>query len=483
MSYPLEQSITSLIEEKTGIGTIPINELNMESFINRRITQKQWKPGEYLSFLGEDKEEFQALIDFITINETYFFREEKSFRFLEKHIIPSYIREGKSINVLSAGCSTGEEALSLYALLMNSLPEALFTVHALDINQQVLDHFKKGVYAGKALRKDGQEHHYLLDRIKKGQDREGRLCIDQRIIEKINIHRTNLFEDSFEFLPPMDLIFLKNTLIYMESRNKHKIIDKFTRHLRVGGLLITAAPEVALISHPQLQVEEREGYYFLRKRDPRTLSRQKLQSTLEENTLRTQDAPQPPNRLPHRQEVTTDQKKEPPFTPPKEEELCLLITDILNNSCSLQKENQTHQLAEKLVALLYLIESGELSRANSSFDDLPAELFPSSLYNYLGGFIALQMGDGKKASEYLASSLKENPRFWPARYFSLFSLESSRARKESELKILIDQINDYIEQNRIDYQFLLEGFNARYFLEICKNGLAKLEKGTINGHR
>jgi len=496
MTSQTEEKLTRLIEERTGINTIAINSPNVDEFISLRVSLNGISESGYPELLSRNPVELQELIDFITINETYFFREEKVFRFIQEDLIPRFASEIKTLRVWSAGCSTGEEALSLYSLLLNSLPEEKFRIYAGDINDHVLDQFREGKYRQGSLRNDGQSFHHLLDRVALTKTESGEITIDPGVISRIDIRNINLYHDSFDTLPGMDLVLLRNILIYMKRPNKQTIIDKIVKKMNIGGILITSASEVPHISHPQLKVECRDGYFYLIKEDPRALNRDRLSSMLKETTGALNPAvpdlssavstssparPAAPAPLTAAFEAGDTLKNVP--KEPDEKEFCLLVSDLLNNRFCAEETSPVYSAAEQIVVILYSIDSGETEKARQMFLGLTPCDFPGSVYHFIGGFIHFQLAETEEALQYFRSSLKANPRFWPARYYSLSGGQDSTRQQIAQTRVLVDEIDQYIRQNRTEYQFLLEGFNARYFLEICRARLLKLEQEVLHGHR
>src|SRR5579863_9333039 len=103
--------------------------------------------------------QLRTLASHLTIGETYFFREQKSFDALREHILPELIRGRRGreqrVRLWSAACSTGEEAYSLAILLQQLLPDWrdwCVTILATDINERSLRKAAGGVYGDWSLR-------------------------------------------------------------------------------------------------------------------------------------------------------------------------------------------------------------------------------------------------------------------------------------------------------------------------------------------
>ena len=87
---------------------------------------------------GEHPEELQTMVDLLTTNETYFFREPKHFEFLRRVILPQ-ARQQNRFRIWSAASSSGEEAYSIAMTLAAELPRPPWEVVGSDISTKVLD--------------------------------------------------------------------------------------------------------------------------------------------------------------------------------------------------------------------------------------------------------------------------------------------------------------------------------------------------------
>ena len=139
----LEQETSQAVSSNLIIGDL--TEEFAEQYKNDAIHKK-------------NKKILHEIVNFITVNETYFFREEKQFDFLHNVVFPKYM--GKKMNIWSAACSTGEEPLSLLTHSRSCNIES--NVFATDIDQIVLQKFQRGQYTNNSFRKDGAKYHHLL---------------------------------------------------------------------------------------------------------------------------------------------------------------------------------------------------------------------------------------------------------------------------------------------------------------------------------
>jgi chemotaxis protein methyltransferase CheR len=191
---------------------------------------------------------FQEMIADLTVNETYFFRNQPQFHALEHHILPELIgrrRASRQLRIWSAGCATGEEPYSLAILLERLLPDLSdWNIHLLatDINPDVLAKGQQGRYGEWSFRHVPEEIKgaYFTSL---GTEFE----IKPRLRSRVCFARLNLADDAFpSFFTQtnnMDLILCRNVLIYFRSETVRRIVGHFHRALAEDGWLIVGHAE------------------------------------------------------------------------------------------------------------------------------------------------------------------------------------------------------------------------------------------------
>ena len=190
--------------------------------------------------------EIVNLLDAISTNVTYFFREDKHFSFLAEKVIPEIDKlagkgRGKRIRLWSAGCSTGEEPYSLaitFAEHLN-LKEWDFRILATDLSTNVLRHARQGSYDAERLRNVSEALRRKYFTSAGGGDQ---YCVNQQLTEYIKFARLNLMHD-FPFKGQFDCIFCRNVMIYFDRPTQEKLVQKFSRFLRPGGYLMIGHSE------------------------------------------------------------------------------------------------------------------------------------------------------------------------------------------------------------------------------------------------
>ena len=201
---------------------------------------------------------------FLTVGETYFFREPAHFEFLENHLVKNEINEPR---ICSAAVSSGCEAYSIAILLEeisrkgNTLNGNSLSWHidAFDLNQEYINNAKAGLYNSRSLREDGKNYHEIAySHLEKTGDK---WQIKDHLREKINFYVHNLMNE----LPQnnYDVIFFRNAFIYLIAGAREKILSNLSSSLKEKGILIMGVSETAG-AHPPLMEEKNNNdvFYF-----------------------------------------------------------------------------------------------------------------------------------------------------------------------------------------------------------------------------
>lgn len=199
-----------------------------------------------------EKEQEEILAGHLTIGETYFFREQKSYDILENRILPELIasRRGREqrLRIWSAGCSTGEEPYSLAILLNRLIPDLRewhVTILATDINIRSLGKAVQGVYGDWSFRgvPEWIRQRYFT------KTPAGRYELPHAIKRMVTFSILNLAEDNYPSLSTntnaMDIILCRNVLMYFEPERHRQVIRSFQRSLLEGGWLVVSPCETS----------------------------------------------------------------------------------------------------------------------------------------------------------------------------------------------------------------------------------------------
>ena len=190
----------------------------------------------------------EQVVEAMTTNETFWFRDNHPFRILSEHIIPEYIkRKQRSLRVWSAACSTGQEPYSISMTAQEFLtrnPGSTVDVQivATDISPSVLNEAKTGYYDAMAVARglppDTRARYFKQD----SNHWEERWQVREDIRRRVRFTHGNLLA-SYSALGRFDVIFCRNVLIYFSSESKIDIISRMADILNPGGYLFLGASE------------------------------------------------------------------------------------------------------------------------------------------------------------------------------------------------------------------------------------------------
>jgi len=196
------------------------------------------------------REQLETLARALTIGETYFLRDPRSYQVLEEQLLPELIAHrrttDKSLRIWSAGCSSGEEPYSIAILLSRIIPDLAswdISILATDINPQALERGRQGVYSKWSFR---NAPPWLMDYFTRRKD--GRFEIIPRIRKMVRFEHLNLADDGVApgccGADAVDIIFCRNVMLYFEPALIEHTLARFHKALRDKGWLFVGPTEV-----------------------------------------------------------------------------------------------------------------------------------------------------------------------------------------------------------------------------------------------
>jgi chemotaxis protein methyltransferase CheR len=191
---------------------------------------------------GKVPGEAQIVVDLLTTNETYLFREPEHFDLLRARATKvSAQTPGRVFRVWSAASSTGEEVYSIAMVLDDALPAGNWEILGSDISTRVLDQARRGHYP--LQRAKSVPPAFLRKYCLRGVGKEeGTLLICRGLREKLRFEHINLNE-ALPNIGPFDIIFLRNVMIYFDLDAKRKIVSRVLGRLAPEGLLLIGHSE------------------------------------------------------------------------------------------------------------------------------------------------------------------------------------------------------------------------------------------------
>lgn len=238
MDQELEfQRFVQKVHKKSGLDLSQYKQKQMERRIRSLMKSNNIENlDHYFDVIDKNKEHFDKFMDHLTINVSEFFRNPVQWQTLQKTILPKLTRNKDTFKVWSAGCSTGEEPYSLAIMLNEALNGKRFTIHATDLDQEVLRKANLGIYNEKAVANLDQKliNKYFIKH-------PTGYTVNNELKKNIKFSKNNLLKDAFD--KNYDLILCRNVVIYFTEDTKFELYKKFYNSLRTGGVFFTGNTE------------------------------------------------------------------------------------------------------------------------------------------------------------------------------------------------------------------------------------------------
>lgn len=247
------------ILQLAGIDLNSYKGKQMRRRINTLITKNNVKTyNDYVALIKKDKEKFDQFINFLTINVSEFYRNPDQWKILEGQVFPELIKKfGKNLKIWSAACSTGDEPYSLVMALSRQVPLANIKIIATDIDNQVLDTARMGLYNEKSIASvpDDLKKKYFT---KVGSSYQ----ISDEIKKRVEFKKHDLLKDPYP--SGCNLIVCRNVVIYFTEEAKDVIYQKFHKALQPGGVLFIGSTE-QIMNYRELGFDRHTSFFFEKK--------------------------------------------------------------------------------------------------------------------------------------------------------------------------------------------------------------------------
>lgn len=250
LAESLYEKFTEFIYRKTGL----YYEANKKYFVEKRIENRIIELGfldykEYYNLIkfSVDETELYKLINDLTVNETYFFRDFPQLQNFAEEVLPIIVKEKEknkdyTLNIWSAACSRGDEPYTL-AIILNEMlddPDKWdIKITASDINDEVISFAKIGAYDDRAIKDVPPEYlsKYFVKRNEK-------YLVNLKLRKPLEFKRLNFFDSNeMKKMIEYDVIFCRNALIYFNDQSRKTVIDSFYCSLNQGGFIFLGHSE------------------------------------------------------------------------------------------------------------------------------------------------------------------------------------------------------------------------------------------------
>ncbi|HLL54914.1 MAG TPA: CheR family methyltransferase, partial [Myxococcaceae bacterium] len=274
----LEQ-LSALLLERAGLKIAPDGYHGLKLAMKARLPALGLTDGEeYVKRLrtpNSGEQELRALLPFVTVGKTEFFRDPRQFRALEKRVLPDLLNlarsERRKISIWSAGCATGEEPYSLaMALIETGARPQEVDLLATDVNPAAIETAEGGRYPTRRLAglSDDRRRRFFVE------DDEA-LKVAPRVREYVRFGVLNLAMPHFAEVKQesLDLLLCRNVIIYFDLPTIRGLMDRFLAALRPGGLLFLGYSESLFKVYDKFEMVEVEGAFIYRRPSRPTTAR------------------------------------------------------------------------------------------------------------------------------------------------------------------------------------------------------------------
>lgn len=248
------KQIREYIYEKSGL----FFDDNKKDYLEKRliIRMNQLKIQTFAEYFYKlkfnESDEFSRLMELITTNETYFFRNIPQLNTFSYHILPELLnRKANSgdfrLRIWSAGCSSGEEPYTIAIILkerIEYLEDWNIEIYGTDISYRVLKLAQAGEYHPRSLMDTDEsiiKKYFTYDAL------NNKYRINDEIIEMVRFKYLNLYDkDQMSRFKNIDIIFCRNVLIYFDEGSRKKVVEMFYDSLVPGGYIMLGYSESML---------------------------------------------------------------------------------------------------------------------------------------------------------------------------------------------------------------------------------------------
>jgi chemotaxis protein methyltransferase CheR len=251
------ESFKDQVYKITKINLNAYKERQMKRRIDALIAKhKQASYSDFVNALRKDTVLFDEFVNYLTINVSEFYRNPEQWKLLENEVLPYLFQKfGNNLKIWSAACSTGDEPYSLVMLLSKFMPLARIKVIATDIDMQVLEKAKLGLYNIKSLK--GLPEDFLNKYFREINDKTYQ--ISDSVKACVDFKQHNLLLDPYP--SQCDLIICRNVLIYFTEEAKDDIYRNFNLSLKKDAVLFVGSTE-QIIQPQNLNFASYKSFFY-----------------------------------------------------------------------------------------------------------------------------------------------------------------------------------------------------------------------------
>ena len=447
--------VKSKILSFSGIYVAQSQCQTLYEYIEKQAGARGISPMDFVQSLTPHTPDFDTVINLVTVNETYFFREEKQFDFLKNEVFPKFM--GKNLTIWTCCCSTGEEPISLMALALSM--NVNLTVYASDIDDDALAALHRGRYSAFSLRADGQKYHKLIEPYSTRKENE--IIFNRDFINKIHAFKFNLIQGQLSDLPfyeNADIIFMRNVFIYFDKETRILVTQKVTQRLKQNGLLLFSMNEIGSIDNTVIpknlyKTNSNSVYYFVKDKQPE-------KKAVAEPAAR--------KREEHKQEKLRQEVE-------KVKTQKVLEQRKQNEAVEAEAATDAETVfdAKQIYENVCMeINRGDFEKARSLARGISGSDTKKYAF-FMQGYVEYHADNRSAAETLFASAESISPDFWPAFFYHGMVLRDMGRSEHaqgcfSKCKALISDFGKQGNGSSVPYDFTLDSFSPSYIYSLCE---------------
>ncbi len=503
--------LKTFITERTGLYFKDYDLRGLEDAISRRMSETKTDSGvAYYSRLTTSEareDELRELLNLLTVNHTYFFRNEAQFKALKESILPEIIqnklherrktlnhslRSGSgqtndeqlkpALRIWSAGCSTGEEAYTIAMIIKDVIADTenwQIEILATDVSNDALERARNGTYGANAMRLVDADHlgRYFSETRRPGQ--AARFTVNDEIKKMVKFSYFNLMED--EYPGGFDIVFCRNVVIYFELETTMRVMTKIAHSLNDKGYLFIGYSEsLQFISEEFKMVSVEDAIFYVKTKDREPIRRfERLQErpaparSLEEVLAEMSKA----EIKAEREESGITAKKSPKLQETLAEAMKFMYAKQYDKALSLVEEAKA---IDKNAAEVYYLAAEiqtNMGKIEEAREDLKTALDKNMLFapaHYMLGSLSLAEGDGPAAEKNFRKAIYLDREFSLA-HFSLANVYRDNGKLNAAIREYRNTLNILSSSQIYDIIAYSGGFNAATLASVCKSNIERLK--------
>lgn len=447
----------------------------------------------YLTMSDKKEDELRELLNRLTVNHTYFFRNEAHFKALRDKVLPELLQRKRAgshgrgndrpaIRVWSAGCSTGEEPYSIAMTIRDAVPDIEnwdISIIATDASTEALEKAKRGLFTKNSVKnisRETLEKYFTRDESKTGTILH-RINNDIKNMVSFSFH--NLMEDPFP--SDIDIIFCRNVVIYFEFQTTVDIMNRFHSSLSEDGYMFIGYSEsLYFMQNKFSMVVYDDAIYYIRT-DPDTDTTKNRQELIPSRQKTINEILEEISRSELLAELEEENKKAAELPKQVEEVLIQAMKSFYmkdyNRAMALAEQAASldrHSVDPHYLAAEINVNRGRLTEAKANISHV---LKLNSLFapaHYLLGCILIEEQKPQKAKESLKRAIYIDKDF-PLAHFYLAHLYKNEGENTPAIREYRNTIKILSKKAMNEVIAYSGGFSTATVMDACRDNIERLK--------